>query len=208
LTCIDDATISDSTPGTKVTAGEITKKPKKDKIKKINWNPKYGSKTLSKDGKLQPKKPLTSYCLFNMEKNAQLREEKGLTMMEASTEVSKLWNVMTEADRKPYTEKTDIDKERYAKEFTDLQTKGYFMLPDGRKSSEVRVPQEGEPMPKATLSAYMYYNKEQVPKLREGTTLTMIESMKKVSLLWAAMTEEQLKPYSDLSAIDRKRYEK
>jgi len=65
----DDATLSDNTPETKVTTGEITKIPK-NKVKKINWNPTYGSKTISKDFKLQPKKPLTAYCLFNMEKNA------------------------------------------------------------------------------------------------------------------------------------------
>lgn len=129
-------------------------------------------------------------------------------MMEASTQVSKLWTALTDADRKPFTDKTEADKERYNRELGDLNSKGYFLLPDGRKSSDVRVPREGEPMPKTTLSAYMYYNKDQVPKLRNGTTMTMIEAMKKVSVNWAALSEEGLKPYNALSAADRQRYEK
>jgi len=48
-----------------------------------------------------------------MAKNAQLREEQGLSMMEASTQVSKIWNTMSEADRKPYQDKTEADKLRY-----------------------------------------------------------------------------------------------
>ena len=91
-------------------------------------------------GKLQPKKATSAYFAFNLLVGPRIREEQKLSVAEAAKKVAELWKGMSEADKKPYTDKAAKDKARFDKELKELSSKGFFKLPDGRKSSDIRVP--------------------------------------------------------------------
>ena len=51
-----------------------------------------------------------------------------------------MWNDLTEEKKKPFNDTNSADKKRYDEEIEMIEKKGYFMLPDGRKSTDVRIP--------------------------------------------------------------------
>ena len=53
------------------------------------------------------------------------------------TEVSKRWDALPEKERKPYHDKNAKDQKRYEKQWDELNKKNYFIMDDGKKSSEV-----------------------------------------------------------------------
>jgi len=71
----------------------------------------------------------------------------------------------------------------------ELTEKGYFVMPDGKKSSAVRAPTKDDPRPKRNLSAYMYFVSANVSKLMAEHKCPMTEASKKASIAWNAMTE-------------------
>lgn len=83
-----------------------------------------------------PKRALSAYFFFTGEKAPAIREQKGCTHMEAMKMASEQWNTMSEKDRKPYHDQHDKDVKRYEQQLDDLNKKGFFMMPDGTKSSD------------------------------------------------------------------------
>ena len=47
------------------------------------------------------------------------------------------WNAMTDDEKKKYNELHDADKNRYEKQLTEWKAKGYYLMEDGMKSSEL-----------------------------------------------------------------------
>jgi len=60
-------------------------------------------------------------------------------MIEATARLGALWKTLTEEEKKPYNEKSAADKLRVEAQLKEISTKGYFILPDGQKSSNVHV---------------------------------------------------------------------
>lgn len=48
----------------------------------------------------------------------------------------KIWTAMSEAQKQLYIDYAAKDRVRYINQMEDLLTKGYFIMPDGSKSSE------------------------------------------------------------------------
>ncbi|KAG1468245.1 hypothetical protein G6F56_003947 [Rhizopus delemar] len=62
--------------------------------------------------------------------------------------------------------------------------------------------------PKRGLSAYMYFSKEQRSVVKEenpGATFGKLGKL--LGEKWKSLSEEEKKPYTDLAATDKKRYE-
>lgn len=58
----------------------------------------------------------------------------------AASETAKIlgeqWKAMSEEQRKPYVDMQTAEKARYDTQMKEMETKGYFTLPDGSKSSD------------------------------------------------------------------------
>uniref|UniRef100_A0A7S2EXH8 HMG box domain-containing protein n=1 Tax=Trieres chinensis TaxID=1514140 RepID=A0A7S2EXH8_TRICV len=81
---------------------------------------KQGKKKTKPSG---PKKPSTAYIFFvaeNREKVRQTLQEKA-TLQEIMGEVGRQWRMLSDEDKKPYTEKASKDKERYQQELEALK---------------------------------------------------------------------------------------
>ena len=89
---------------------------------------------------LQPKKVITAFLYFNAECSAEIRAKNPgvmMPMVEVSKLVSEKWGAMTQAQKKPYEDKNAVDKKRHEQQLEELKKKGYFMLQDGIKSTDV-----------------------------------------------------------------------
>lgn len=60
-----------------------------------------------------PKKPLSCYLFFTMDQVNKIKEKEKCTHPEAMVRCGKIWNVMTEDDKKNYTDKHNLDAIRY-----------------------------------------------------------------------------------------------
>lgn len=67
----------------------------------------------------------------------KLKEQKNLKHTEAAKLCGDLWGKLSEAEKQPFIDLANKDKERYEKQLKELQTKGYFIMQDGTKSSDV-----------------------------------------------------------------------
>ena len=96
---------------TPVAKGRVTKKPavKKDAVKKA------AVKKLKDPN--APKRPLNAYMFFAQAKRAEVKEENSeLNACAVVTRLGEMWKSMSEAEKKPYTDLSAKDKERYEEE--------------------------------------------------------------------------------------------
>jgi hypothetical protein len=78
---------------------------------------------------------------FNVEYSAVIRAKNPDVMMpmgEVSKLVSEKWAAMSVAEKQPYENKNAADKKRHEKQLDLLNTKGYFTLEDGSKSTDAQ----------------------------------------------------------------------
>lgn len=87
------------------------------------------------------------------------------------------------------------DKKRHERQLLELSKKGYFMLPNGQKSSDIRKPLKDDPRPKRVISAYTLYVAEKLSLCMKEHGLTNSEAMKKCGALWSSMTEAEKDPF-------------
>ena len=132
---------------------------------------------------------------------------------------------MSEKEKAPFDKQAADDKVRFEKQTKELETKGWFKMEDGTKSTDpanahlakkekTKSMKDDEPeplQPKRAMSAYMYFNVECSSEIRAknpGVVMPMGEVSKAVSDKWGSMTDAQKQPYEDRSAADKKRQEK
>ena len=117
---------------------------------------------------LQPKRPCSSYMYFNIEKGAEIRvEHPDWKMGEVSGEVGKLWEAISDADKKPYEALNAKSKTHHEKQVAELAKKGYFTLDDGSKSTDTKnVPKKR----RSKASKAVAVSEEKVVKPRKSVT--------------------------------------
>ena len=161
---------------------------------------------------LKPKKPTSAWIYFNNETVAKLKETKGMDQKQAFGESSVIWKKLTEQDKLPYTQKAKEDEERYKKQVKELETQGFFMTQDGKKSTELYVDPKkkyGEDcvVPKKPMSAYLFYTTSNVSKIKEKEGCTHPEAMKKCGEDWNKFTDADKQVYSEQQKKDLLRYQ-
>lgn len=140
--------------------------------------------------------------------NPKIREEFDCTLCDAAKRVGEIWQTMDEKARKPYVNLSTIDMGRYTDQMKALNTKGYFMTADGKKSSDLHKHEKDEIRPKKTASPYMFFLKTTVPQLMTEQKLALTEASKECSELWKKMSETKKKPFESKSKKDRVRHDK
>lgn len=88
---------------------------------------------------LQPKKPLSGFMFFSKDYGKTLREkasDKSVGVIQQ--QVGEKWGEMTDKEKAPYRKVNEEDKLRYAKQLAEIEKKGYFMMPDGSKSTDTQ----------------------------------------------------------------------
>ena len=83
-----------------------------------------------------PKKPLSAYLFYTTENVNKLKEKESCSHTEAMKKCGQLWNGLAGDDKQKYTDMHDRDVTRYQGQMAALDTKGFFIMADGSKSSD------------------------------------------------------------------------
>lgn len=144
---------------------------------------------------------------------AKLKVDKGLSQKEAFKMSGEIWKSMSDKEKAKYVALQKKDEERYQKQLRDFDSKGFFILDDGRKSIDVKQSPKSKygpdvVLPKKPLSSYICYTTDNVLKVRDRENIKHTEAMKKCGEMWNNLTEKERKKYDDLHMKDVKRYDK
>lgn len=122
---------------------------------------------------------------------------------EVSSQLSERWRKLPPNERKPYEEKSTLDKLRYQREKKDYIQR--LTNPKRRRKRKRAVFKE----PKKPLTAYNCFDKEvrQLIK-RENPDLTFGELSREIGRRWREMTMDDKVPYQQKSQEDKERYQK
>lgn len=159
--------------------------------------------------KVLPKKPTSAYFFFNQQYIKNVREkDAAITQTEGAKLAGTKWGTMSEKEKTPFEKQATDDKVRFDKQTKELETKGFFKMDDGTKSTDpanahlakkdkTKSKDDDEPealQPKRPMSAYMYFNVEFSSEIRAknpGVVMAMGEVSKLVSERWNAMSDVQ-----------------
>ena len=79
----------------------------------------------------------TAYSYYMNEIVTILKLDEGINHRQAMSKAGINWNEMTDDEKKNYNDQHDADKNRYEKQLAEWKAKGYYLLEDGMKSSEL-----------------------------------------------------------------------
>ncbi len=84
-----------------------------------------------------PKKATGAYFYFNHQYIKSVRDkDTAITQTEGAKLAGTKWGLMTDKEKAPYEKLALDDKARHEKQLKELETKGYFKMDDGTKSTD------------------------------------------------------------------------
>jgi hypothetical protein len=107
------------------------------KVKKTKPS-SQGEPKKKKQKKEGPKRPLTSFLYFSMDKRAQIKEKNPeMGLGDISKELGVMWKAVSADEKEKYEKMALKDKERYSRELKDFQRTG--VLPGGSAVSTSKL---------------------------------------------------------------------
>jgi len=151
-----------------------------------------------------PKRGKSSYIFFCMDKREEIKEANpDMGAKEIIRELGRIWKEdMSDDEKQHYVEMSTQDKQRYEKE---MET---YVVPDLGyvEQKPKKSPRKG---PKRGLTAYIYFCKENRPRLKEeNPELSTKEITASLGARWKKLSDKERKPFERLAKKDKTRYEK
>lgn len=177
----------------------------------------------------EPKKACSAYTFFNTEYTKKLRvDDTELKVTDCFKLAGEKWGTMSESEKAPYSKMNEADKARVEKQSAERQKKGFFLMPDGSKSTDeknkklfkVKKPkvvveeedaEEAVLLPKRPTSAYSYFATECMKQMRENATEGEhgnTDFMKMAGAKWSTLEDKDKVPYEKLAVKDKERCDK
>ena len=173
-----------------------------DSISVINRRKNRMKRKDAVDGHL--KRPKSGFMWFISEKRPEyVKKNPTASITQVTTELSKLWQKLTEKEKAVYLKMYEDDKVRYQKE---------------RKEVLDKAEEEGQELkdskPKKPLNAYLYFMKDSSikEKIKQEHQKQIASGVNKshlqfISSRWESMSAEEKVPYEKLAEEDTKRYQ-
>ncbi len=173
-----------------------------DSITVINRRKNRMKRKDAYDGHL--KRPKTAFMWFIAEKRVDfVIKNPNASITEVTTELSKVWRSLSEAEKAVYTKKHEEDKVRYENERKEAYDKVKADDQDQKDSK-----------PKKPLNPYLYFMKDDTLKetnkaehqkmLAEGVNKTYLQFL---SIKWEKMDAKAKEKYEKLAEEDNKRFQ-
>lgn len=177
--------------------------------KKSKKEPKKESKREVKEKKPEdyPKAALSSYFIFVNEHRDQVKEKNpNWKLTQVLSEVGAMWKALSDDEKARYQKLADEDKKRFDADMEAYLAKGGSVFKRGGKATKgKRAKKEKDPnAPKRAMSAYFYFAGDYRTK---HAGVPAKQQMSEAGAAWGKMSEEEKKPYEELAAKDRQRYE-
>jgi hypothetical protein len=158
-----------------------------------------------------PKRSISAYLHFCAEKRPEVSTTvKSLGSI--SKELARLWRETSEEERKPYDELAKSGKLAYEEAKKKWAAECQIFLKkeasaSGVKASGVSKAAKGSSGPKRPLSAYIFFcGAERAEVSKECSSLG--ETSKELARRWALTSPMERKPYAEMAAKDKGRYER
>ena len=112
-------------------------KASKSKGKTSKVGKKGGDKDKAEeDDKVKPSKPIGTYIYYSNSNVPKIKEAEGCSHKEAMSKCGEQWAKASDKEKAPFVKQHEDDIKRYDKQVKELETKGFFMMADGTKSSD------------------------------------------------------------------------
>lgn len=153
---------------------------------------------LPKDSSV-PKKPLTPFLLYHMDRNPSLRKQfPHLKLVDLSKLIGEEWKNLSDIPRKKFYQQAEKDQVRYKKEMDELVANGYFINQKGENSRDLFKPTYGPDVvqPKKPSTAYIFFSTAQRRNMKQPSSMQdFSEQTKQIGLKWNQLTDKQKAPY-------------
>jgi len=152
---------------------------------------------------LGPKKPLTAFMYFAKANRAKVKEANPeADFGTLGRLVGEAWRKLNDEQKIPYQEQSKADKERYAHE---IETVDPALL---NKATRKKV-KANFGQPKRPLSSYMFFSRDHRAIVqKENPEAKFAQVGKILGAKWKSMSPEDKKPYIEMNAVDKIRYER
>lgn len=153
-----------------------------------------------------PKAALSAYFIFVNDNRDKVKEKNpDMKVTQVLSELGSMWKVLSEDEKARYQALADEDKKRFDSEMEAYIAKGGKVFKRGGKSSKSGKKKEKDPnAPKRAMSAYFFFAGDYRAK---HPGIPAKQQMAEAGAAWGKMSEEEKRPYEELAAKDRKRYE-
>jgi hypothetical protein len=157
-----------------------------------------------------PKRPLSAYLHFCAEKRPEVSSfVKSLGAI--SKEFARLWAETSEEDRKPYDGLAQAGKASYEEEKKKWKEECQQILKKqggGAKGNRAtgNKAKKGSKFPKRPLSGYLYFCSDKRAEVSAECN-TLGETSKELARRWSLVSSSDRKPYEEMAAKDKLRYE-
>ena len=153
-----------------------------------------------------PKRPLTPYILFCMEKRDTVKTDNpSMGGKEVTTELGRLWKELTDDEKDIYKKKYQEDKVRYASELSNYES------PDESPTEKKTVKKSNKKTtgPKRGLSSYIFFCQENRAVVKaDEPDFDAKEVTRELGRRWSALSDTDKEPFIKLAEADKVRYEK
>merc|ERR1719217_290651 len=204
-------TVKSPKPATTKTAVETTKKTVKEATSPAPASPK--KRPASEAASVKPKKALSAYFIWLNEVGrkdiiAKQFGGSGKDVAAIAKAAGVAWGAMSDADKKPWNEKAEKDKERHANEM-----KTYVPSESSEPKKKKGKKGKKDPnKPKRGLSAYFFFGKDVradvIKNECKGDGSKVTEVMKAIGVRWGKVDAKGREKYEKLAEADKERYAK
>ncbi|CAJ1029488.1 DEK C terminal domain/HMG-box domain/HMG (high mobility group) box/Protamine and protamine like, putative [Leishmania lindenbergi] len=151
-----------------------------------------------------PKGTLSPYIIFVNENREKLKAQNpDMKNTELLAEMGNLWKKISEAEKSRYQKLSDEDKLRYDREMAAYIARGGAVFKRGGKKAKA-VKEKDPKAPKRALTAYFFFASDYRSKHAD---VPAKQQMTEAGAAWGKMSTDEKKPYEELAAKDKKRYE-
>jgi hypothetical protein len=158
-----------------------------------------------------PKRGLSSYIYFCKEQRPIVKENNNnMSAKEITTELGRLWKLLSDADKKPFEKSAKKDKKRYETEkadwvenesgecVEDLDNKTVSKTSTVSKKSPVSKKSQSDTKLKRKKTGYILYCQEERPIVKSvSTDLSNTEVTKELGANWKSLTDAERIVYNE-----------
>ncbi|CAI2367157.1 unnamed protein product [Moneuplotes crassus] len=154
-----------------------------------------------------PKRNWPAFFFFQREQLPKYKEQNpNLSHRECVKKMGEMWRGLSETEKQPYIDQEKQDKARYLKEKELYMQENKGSIWDKSKQVRTRKQRKG---PIRAWPPFFYFHKQRRGEIKEeNPTLNHREIVAKLGAEWRALSDEQKKPFVELSKQDELRYER
>ncbi|KAG5490471.1 hypothetical protein JKF63_00591 [Porcisia hertigi] len=152
-----------------------------------------------------PKGALSAYIIFVNENREKLKKQNpDMKNTELLSEMGSLWKKASEEEKNRYQKLAEEDKLRYDREMAAYVSRGGAVFKRGSNKVKKAKKEKDPNAPKRALTAYFFFASDYRAKHPE---IPAKQQMSEAGAAWGKLSADEKKPYEELAAKDKKRYE-